>query len=382
MSATSESRPLGPSEQIPSRVLDEDALKCSYSGRIDGRRGTRRSLIDHSRDSHRLHQLLDTIRTGDQEVHSRLLQIIQSGGSPNHVKDEVAKLCRSEGEASQQDNGIETASPASPKHVQDPQQSISPGSDDMQPSTDPRSPDQSAQTHTSSNAVQEYCGRKPGQDADTEKDFPREGSREILPREVLPWHPVLQTKTPANPRDNFYESDRVPTCEPSRASLDNSFGNLPGSSAIKAAGFPQSIQDHQLKVFAQPKWSMLPLAYDDGSLLCRSVSSFLAAAQAMIDDEISVDHILGGDRLVVDLFFQRRRPTDDHNRDIVSPVRGNSVNWIGELDAAVEIDPTTGSLYLTPAFEEHVMNDKNWTYSKAYVEMFPELKGILQFKES
>lgn len=67
-------------------------------------------------------------------------------------------------------------------------------------------------------------------------------------------------------------------------------------------------------------------------------------------------------------------------RDFVTPVKGNSVNWVKPLDAALEINPATASLHLTRTFKEHVMNQENWTYSKAYFEMFPEVHNMLRFK--
>ena len=59
--------------------------------------------------------------------------------------------------------------------------------------------------------------------------------------------------------------------------------------------------------------------------------------------------------------------------DFITPARGNSINWPHDLDAAVEIDPSSGALNVTDSFETHAFDERNWTYGKEYVEAFPEL---------
>ena len=34
-----------------------------------------------------------------------------------------------------------------------------------------------------------------------------------------------------------------------------SFGNLPPSSAVKAGGFPTSVEEQQLRIFEEPEWA-------------------------------------------------------------------------------------------------------------------------------
>jgi hypothetical protein len=71
-----------------------------------------------------------------------------------------------------------------------------------------------------------------------------------------------------------------------------------------------------------------------------------------------------------------RRP-----RDFVTPAKRVSVNWPKKLEEAVEVDYRDGSLYTTPEFEAHAVDLANWTYPSTFTQFFPEVQGIVRFKD-
>lgn len=88
--------------------------------------------------------------------------------------------------------------------------------------------------------------------------------------------------------------------------LSNAFGNMPGSSAVRSGGFSCSIQEQQLQLYERPEWSILPIAFDDGSPFCRAYLSYVEAAKAMIRTGSPQQEIFGNERTNVDWFFRPR----------------------------------------------------------------------------
>jgi hypothetical protein len=50
------------------------------------------------------------------------------------------------------------------------------------------------------------------------------------------------------------------------------------------------------------------------------------------------------------------------------------VNWNHGMDKTVYHDPVAGCLRFTRAFEEHVTNASNWTFSPRVLEVFPSVR--------
>lgn len=113
-----------------------------------------------------------------------------------------------------------------------------------------------------------------------------------LIHESQSWHPALKY----NPE--FF------TNPPTSYSLADNL-NLLGT--LRINGCPLTLEEQQLQIFHKAEWSISPLAFDDGSTLCRTTTSFLAAARILIDQGASVDAIIGDDRPQVDCFFSPRR---------------------------------------------------------------------------
>ena len=53
-----------------------------------------------------------------------------------------------------------------------------------------------------------------------------------------------------------------------------------------------------------------------------------------------------------------------------------SVNWSQGIDAAVQRDPETGRIRITPEFERHVKDAANWVFKQSALEVFPELTEL------
>jgi hypothetical protein len=71
-----------------------------------------------------------------------------------------------------------------------------------------------------------------------------------------------------------------------------------------------------------------------------------------------------------------RRP-----RDFVTPASKVSINWPKQLEDAVEVDYRDGSLYVTREFEAHAHDVSNWTYPSTFTRYFPEVQGVVRFKD-
>jgi hypothetical protein len=106
--------------------------------------------------------------------------------------------------------------------------------------------------------------------------------------------------------DGVVDSEQVST-QHAKPMLSNSFGNMPGSSAVRANWFPASVQQQQLLLFQKPIWALRPMAVNDGSAFCRAYMSFLEVAEATFQAG-HADELMGQERLNVDLFF---RPQHD-----------------------------------------------------------------------
>ena len=52
---------------------------------------------------------------------------------------------------------------------------------------------------------------------------------------------------------------------------------------------------------------------------------------------------------------------------------GTTVNWKKGLEEAIDIDPRTGKLTISKAFAEHVWELDNWSFSRGFGAVFPEL---------
>jgi len=55
---------------------------------------------------------------------------------------------------------------------------------------------------------------------------------------------------------------------------------------------------------------------------------------------------------------------------------GCSVNWEHGLDAAIELHPETGCMVISDVFASHICNLSNWSVSRKFGEVFPELRGF------
>lgn len=53
-----------------------------------------------------------------------------------------------------------------------------------------------------------------------------------------------------------------------------------------------------------------------------------------------------------------------------------SIHWPFTLAEAVITDPATGSLRLTPEFQRHALDPKNWTFKETVLEVFPDLEKL------
>ncbi|THV91740.1 hypothetical protein D6D25_09559, partial [Aureobasidium pullulans] len=101
----------------------------------------------------------------------------------------------------------------------------------------------------------------------------------------------------------------------SNVGLRSDFGNLPFSSAIKANGYPENIQQQQLKnLDATAEYSMLPLHTFESEALGRAYLSFRDATLQMIADGMNARDVLGTSDLInLDLYFRDRIPEDGHS---------------------------------------------------------------------
>ena len=106
---------------------------------------------------------------------------------------------------------------------------------------------------------------------------------------------------------------------------------LDWSSHISTNGFPIALQQQQLRVFQEPEWALLPLSFDDGSLMSRTYLSFWKAAGIMIAAGVPSEVILGGRQPVVDLFFH---PRPDAERYDVSSWASSLLSSFHAFDSA------------------------------------------------
>ena len=54
---------------------------------------------------------------------------------------------------------------------------------------------------------------------------------------------------------------------------------------------------------------------------------------------------------------------------------GYSVNWEHGLDKAIDFNPITGTMSVSAAFADHVCDPTSWSFSRGFVDIFPELQG-------
>lgn len=95
-----------------------------------------------------------------------------------------------------------------------------------------------------------------------------------------------------------------------------SFGNLPLSSAIRANGYPQAVQNQQVLNFQFPAHSILPLHLAEDELLGKVYTSFRDAALHMMSSGTPAPQVLGlPDFVKLDLFFRPRTSRDAYNVD-------------------------------------------------------------------
>ena len=60
---------------------------------------------------------------------------------------------------------------------------------------------------------------------------------------------------------------------------------------------------------------------------------------------------------------------------------GYSANWEHGLDAAIDLNPETGSMRVSEAFAGHVCDLSNWSFSQGFADVFPELRGHYRIVE-
>ena len=54
---------------------------------------------------------------------------------------------------------------------------------------------------------------------------------------------------------------------------------------------------------------------------------------------------------------------------------GYSVNWEHGLDEAIDFNPNTGTMSVSEAFADHACDLTSWSFSRGFVDVFPELRG-------
>ncbi|KIW19918.1 hypothetical protein PV08_00493 [Exophiala spinifera] len=59
---------------------------------------------------------------------------------------------------------------------------------------------------------------------------------------------------------------------------------------------------------------------------------------------------------------------------LASQCYGTTINWDGSLDEAIDIDPETANMTISDAFAEHSWHMDNWTFSRGFAAVFPELR--------
>ena len=60
---------------------------------------------------------------------------------------------------------------------------------------------------------------------------------------------------------------------------------------------------------------------------------------------------------------------------VAAQTLGYTVNWEFGLEAAIDIDPETGSMAVSEAFAEHACDLGNWSISRGFAAVFPEMRG-------
>ena len=68
-------------------------------------------------------------------------------------------------------------------------------------------------------------------------------------------------------------------------------------------------------------------------------------------------------------------------RDFITPAGKVFINWPRRLLDAVEVDEADGLLYPTEVFERHARDYRNWTFSREFVGVFPELGGLVEMND-
>ncbi|KAL9943597.1 hypothetical protein ACHAPW_006917 [Verticillium nonalfalfae] len=58
------------------------------------------------------------------------------------------------------------------------------------------------------------------------------------------------------------------------------------------------------------------------------------------------------------------------------------LNWPGRPVDAINMDPTTGEVWLNDTFDAHALRIENWRMHETFVRRYPELRGFVELTES
>jgi hypothetical protein len=70
-------------------------------------------------------------------------------------------------------------------------------------------------------------------------------------------------------------------------------------------------------------------------------------------------------------------------RDYIVAIQtlGCSVNWEYGLDGALDMDLETRTVTLSDGFAKHICDLSNWSISRRFADVFPELRGFYRMVE-
>jgi hypothetical protein len=329
---------------------------CHYDAAHDGRRDLKRKLVAFEKDSQCLHQLLDLIKGDNDHRAAHLITLIRKTSSVEEIEALIeeqrdieskdgasAKFPKEDGNDYRMSTSTSESTPPSLISMrfagsEQPPMEGEPRVPASSLATDSTSPTPSLMLHESGivplsndvfsagesstntakpSAVQHRLSSNStdtnvtsdsptqqgslrlsrsradlGQGGSFPLNVPLRNHSNLLVQGSLTWHPALKYNA------EFFRHPSLSHLVPS-APL--------ATGTLRISGFPLTIEEQQLEILHKPEWSILPLAFDDGSTLCRACTSFLSAARVMIEQGTSISAILGEDRPQVDFFFAPRR---------------------------------------------------------------------------
>ena len=275
------------------------------------------------KDQQLLHRLLQTIRSHSEQEAQPLLSLIRNDASTTEIEAHIDQLSSQERRASESaeselDSTFQSGSSTSEElfrhHSPDSIQTASKHSPLKQPTT--------SNHHT--------MRENPTSDTYPWPGFVGRANQPLYETQVERDEAMNDrsfsstTKAEESGNDHSVSAPRTTTVETVKnrgsalyvdPSAIKSFGNLPLSSAIKANGYPPSVQRRQLDILRKPDYLCTPLIIESGigeDALSKATLGFRDQARSLIANGDTVEKVLSMKGIDTELFFRDRTDSDPH----------------------------------------------------------------------